>query len=65
MKNTSVLFYRLSREHHLHAKFSKREFWLSEVKFLGHVVSSDRVSIDPSKTEVVMDWQPSKNVFEV
>ena len=42
------------REHHLYAKFSKCEFWLPEVKFLGNVVSSDSVFVDPSKIEVVM-----------
>ena len=35
------------REHQLYAKFSKCEFWLSEVKFLGHVVSASGVSVDP------------------
>ena len=49
----------------MYAKLSKCEFWLSKVKFLGHVVSSDGVSIEPSKIEAVMDWQPPKNVFEI
>ena len=53
------------REHRLYAKFSKCEFWLPKVKFLGHIVSNDIVSVDPSKIEAVMDWQPPKNVFEV
>ena len=53
------------REHHLYAKFSKCEFWIPEVKFLGHIVSSDGVSVDLSKIEAVMDWQPPKNIFEV
>ena len=42
------------RNHHLYAKFSKSEFWLTEVKFLGHVVSTSGVSIDPDKVEAVM-----------
>ena len=35
------------REHQLYAKFSKCEFWLKEVGFLGHVVSGDGVAMDP------------------
>ena len=42
------------REHQLYAKFSKCEFWLTEVKFLGHVMSASGVSVDPKKVEVVM-----------
>ena len=37
-----------SREHKLDAKFSKCEFWLSKVPFLGHILSKDGISIDPS-----------------
>ena len=35
------------REHQLYVKFSKCEFWLTEVKFLGHVVSASGVSVEP------------------
>ena len=52
------------REHKLYAKFSKREFWLTEVKFLGHIVSKEGVSVDSSKIEAVKNWPPPKNVFE-
>jgi hypothetical protein len=37
------------RDHHLYAKFSKCEFWLDTMKFLGHTISSDGISVDPSK----------------
>ena len=53
------------REHCLYAKLSKCEFWLDEVKFLGHVVSRDGVSVDPSKIESVLNWESPKNVFEI
>ena len=53
------------REHQLYAKFSKCEFWLIKVRFLGHVVSASRVSMDPKKVEAVMNWERPKSVFEV
>ena len=37
------------KEHQLYAKFNKCEFWLTEVKLLGHVVSTSGVSVDPEK----------------
>ena len=55
----------LLREHQLYAKLSKCEFWLSEVKFLGHVVSKSGVSVDPGKIESVLTWERPKNVFEI
>ena len=42
------------RDHQLYAKFSKCEFWLTGVRFLGHVVLASGVSVDPEKVEVVM-----------
>ena len=53
------------REHKLYAKMSQCEFWMKEVKFLGHVVSEQGVAVDPSKIEAVMKWEPPKNVTEV
>jgi hypothetical protein len=43
------------RDHQLYAKFSKCEFWLTEVQFLGHVVSSEGISVDLSKVREVLD----------
>jgi hypothetical protein len=43
------------RTHQLYAKFSKCEFWLSEVAFLGHVMSTGGVSADPGKVKGVLD----------
>ena len=53
------------RDHQLYAKFSKCEFWLIEVRFLGHVVSASGVSVDPEKIEVVMSWERPKSIFEI
>ena len=41
------------RENKLYAKFSKCEFWLRQVLFLGHVVSKDGILVDPNKIEAV------------
>ena len=49
----------------MYAKLEKCEFWLSEVKFLGHVISNRGVAVDPSKTEAVIQWERPKTVTEV
>ena len=49
----------------MYAKFSKCKFWLTEVRFLGHVVSTSGVSVDPEKVEVVISWERPKLVFEI
>ena len=56
---------KLLRDHQLYAKFSKCEFWLTEVRFLGHVVLASGVSVNPEKVEVVMSWERPKSVFEI
>ena len=43
------------QDNQLYAKFSKCEFWLHEVKFLGYVVSKDRISVDSSKIDAVLN----------
>jgi hypothetical protein len=53
------------REHQLYAKFSKCEFWLKEVGFLGHVLSASGVSIDPSKITSIMERKAPTNPTEV
>ena len=53
------------RDKKLYAKFSKCEFWLDAVSFLGHVVSKDGVMVDPSKIEAVKNWVGPTNVTEV
>ena len=53
------------RRHQLYPKFSKCEFWLQEVKFLGYVVSASGVAVDPSKVEAMLDWKLPTTVTEV
>jgi hypothetical protein len=49
----------------LYAKFSKCEFWIKEVPFLGHVVSPERIAVGPGKVKDVLEWKPPKTVSEV
>ena len=45
------------KERKLFAKLSKCEFWLSQIQFLGHIVSSEGIRVDPSKVEAVTRWE--------
>ncbi|GJY85472.1 reverse transcriptase domain-containing protein [Tanacetum coccineum] len=49
----------------LYAKFSKCEFWLKEVQFLGHVVNRDGIHVDPSKVESVKNWKTPESPTEI
>ena len=53
------------REHQLYAKFSKYEFWLKKVPFLGHILSEEGIAVDPSKVQEVMDSKAPTSVSEV
>jgi hypothetical protein len=53
------------RDHRLYAKLSKCDFWLKEIKFLGHTISQDGVSVDPEKVQEVMDWKPPTTIWKI
>jgi hypothetical protein len=53
------------KEKWLYAKFSKCEFWLDKVVFLGHVVSKDSISVDTKKVEAVVNWERPTSVHEI
>jgi len=53
------------REHQLYAKFSKCEFWLKKVPFLGHILSEEGIAVDPSKVQEAMDRKAPTSVSEV
>src|SRR5262244_3217049 len=53
------------RAHQLYAKFSKCEFWLDSVQFLGHVISKDGVAVDPSKVQAVLEWKAPRSPSEI
>ncbi|KAL8121324.1 hypothetical protein AgCh_018164 [Apium graveolens] len=53
------------RQEKLYAKFSKCEFWLKEVRFLGHVISNKGVKVDTTKIEAIINWERPKTPTEV
>jgi hypothetical protein len=53
------------RDHQLYVKFSKCEFWLKTVPFLGYVLSENGISVNPSKVQEVVDWKTPTTVHEV
>ena len=53
------------KEHQLYIKFSKCEFWLDHVAFLGHVVSKDGIQVDPKKIEAILEWPRPTTVTKV
>ena len=53
------------RNQQFYAKFSKCEFWLNKVVFLGHVVSRNGIFMDPKKVEDIVNWKQPKNVTEI
>ncbi|GJW27825.1 putative reverse transcriptase domain-containing protein [Tanacetum coccineum] len=75
-----ILIYSKTREEHvehlrlvlellkrekLYAKFSKSEFWLREVQFLGHVINGNGIHVDHSKIEAVKNWKAPRTPSEV
>ena len=59
------LVLRSLREHRLYAKFSKCQFWLSQIAFLGHVISAQGIQVDPQKVAAVENWEQPRTVTEV
>nr|GFA90646.1 hypothetical protein [Tanacetum cinerariifolium] len=53
----------LLKKEELYAKFSKCEFWIPKVQFLGHVVDSQGIHVDPAKIESVKDWASPKKIL--
>lgn len=53
------------RKEKLYAKFSKREFWIREVHFLGHVVNNIGIHMNPTKIKVAKNWDAPRTLTEV
>ncbi|GJU05190.1 putative reverse transcriptase domain-containing protein [Tanacetum coccineum] len=59
------LILNLLKKEELYAKFSKCEFWLSKVQFLGHVIDSEGIHVDPTKIKAIKDWTSPKTPTEI
>ncbi|KAJ9561679.1 LOW QUALITY PROTEIN: hypothetical protein OSB04_006839 [Centaurea solstitialis] len=59
------LILELLKAEQLYAKFSKCEFWIREVHFLGHVVNKEGIHVDPAKVEAVKKWEAPKTPTEI
>ncbi|GKA02966.1 putative reverse transcriptase domain-containing protein [Tanacetum coccineum] len=59
------LILRLLEKEELYAKFSKCEFWLSNIQFLGHVIDSEGIHVDPAKIESIKDWASPKTPTKI
>ncbi|GJZ05047.1 putative reverse transcriptase domain-containing protein [Tanacetum coccineum] len=55
----------LLKKEELYAKFSKCEFWIPKVQFLGHVIDNKGIHVDPAKIESVKDWASPKTPTEI
>jgi hypothetical protein len=55
----------LLREQRLYAKLSMCDFWLKEIKFLGHTISHEGIAVDPDKVQEVMNWKPPTTVRQI
>ncbi|GJT95141.1 putative reverse transcriptase domain-containing protein [Tanacetum coccineum] len=59
------LILELLKKEELYAKFSKCEFWIPKVQFLGHMIDSQGIHIDPAKIESIKDWASPKSPTEI
>ncbi|GJW87267.1 putative reverse transcriptase domain-containing protein [Tanacetum coccineum] len=59
------LILELLKKEELYAKFSKCEFWIPKVQFLGHVIDSQGIHVDPAKIESIKDWASPKSPTEI
>ncbi|GJS13716.1 putative reverse transcriptase domain-containing protein [Tanacetum coccineum] len=59
------LILELLKKEELYAKFSKCEFWIPKVQFLGHVINSEGIHVDPAKIESIKDWASPKSPTEI
>ncbi|GKE10052.1 putative reverse transcriptase domain-containing protein, partial [Tanacetum coccineum] len=59
------LILELLKKEELYAKFSKCEFWLSKVQFIGHVIDNEGIHVDPAKIESIKDWASPKTPIEI
>ncbi|GKA92488.1 putative reverse transcriptase domain-containing protein, partial [Tanacetum coccineum] len=59
------LILELLKKEELYAKFSKCEFWIPKVQFLGYIIDSKGIHVDPAKIESIKDWASPKSPTEI
>ncbi|GKF52961.1 putative reverse transcriptase domain-containing protein [Tanacetum coccineum] len=55
----------LLKKEELYAKFFKCKFWIPKVQFLGHMIDSEGIHVDPAKIEFIKDWTSPKSPMEI
>ncbi|GJR47036.1 putative reverse transcriptase domain-containing protein, partial [Tanacetum coccineum] len=65
LTNAPAVILELLKKEELYAKFSKCEFWIPKVQFLGHVIDSQGIHVDPAKIESIKDWASPKTPTEI
>jgi hypothetical protein len=53
------------RDNQLYAKYSKCEFWIDKVSFLGHIISNGGILVDPAKVKEIVAWSIPTIVMEI
>ncbi|GKB23339.1 putative reverse transcriptase domain-containing protein [Tanacetum coccineum] len=56
---------KLLKKEKLYAKFSKCEFWIPKVQFLGHLIDSQGIHVDAAKIKSLKDWESPKTPMEI
>ncbi|GJP58278.1 hypothetical protein CLOP_g22985 [Closterium sp. NIES-67] len=64
LKDLEAVFQRL-QQHRLITKGSKCEFLKQELEFLGHVISTEGIRIDPKKLWAIQEWKPPTNLQQL
>ncbi|KAK9075551.1 hypothetical protein SSX86_003876 [Deinandra increscens subsp. villosa] len=59
------LILELLRKEQLYAKFSKCDFWIREVQFLGHIVDQNGIHVEPAKVEAIKNWPTPRAPTEI
>jgi hypothetical protein len=53
------------RDNQLYAKFSKCDFWVKKVAFLGHIITNGGIKVDPGKISAILNWKQPTDVSKI
>eukprot|EP00253_Pinus_taeda_P026214 PITA_26214 len=53
------------QEHQLYGKFSKCDFYIEQIQYLGHIITKEGIAVDPEKIKTIMDWPTPKDVADI